>query len=126
VQSDLPPDVRDFITRHIVSVEELEILLLLQEGKERDWSPAEINARLRSQEVSIRKWLDALAALQLARRTVGGRYQFAPASDRLATDAMALADAYRERRIKVIELIFSKPTEKLLEFVRAFELRKRP
>jgi hypothetical protein len=126
VQSDLPPDVRDFITRHIVSVEELEILLLLQEGKERDWSPAEINARLRSQEVSIRKWLDALAALQLARRTVGGRYQFAPATDRLARDAMALADAYRERRIKVIELIFSKPTEKLLEFVRAFELRKRP
>ena len=126
MQSDLPPNIGDFITRHIVSVEELEILLLLQEGKERDWSPAEINERLRSQEISISKWLDALVALQLARQTAGGRYRFAPASEELARATVALADAYRERRIKVIELIFSKPTENLLEFVRAFELRKRP
>lgn len=126
MQSDLPPNIRDFITRHIVSVEELEILLLLQEGKERDWSPTEINERLRSQEISISKWLDTLVALQLARQTPDGRYQFAPASERLARETMAIADAYRERRIKVIELIFSQPTENLLEFVRAFELRKRP
>jgi hypothetical protein len=124
MQSDLSPATRAFITRHIVSVEELEVLLLLYEGKERDWSAAEINERLRSQETSIGKWLDVLTSLKLAQRTADGRYRFAPASDELARDTAALAEAYRERRIKVIELIFAKPAANLLEFVRAFELRK--
>jgi hypothetical protein len=125
VQSDLPPSTRDFIIRHIVSVEELEVLLLLHEGKDRDWSPAEINDRLRSQESSIGKWLEALVSLGLAERA-SGRYRFAPASEELRRETAAIADAYRERRIKVIELIFSKPSENLLDFIRAFELRKRP
>lgn len=125
VQSELPPHTRDFIARHIVSVEELEILLMLHEGRDRDWKPAEINDRLRSQESSIAKWLDTLVSLRLAAQT-GGRYRFAPASEELARDTAAVAEAYRERRIKVIELIFSQPSESLLNFVRAFDLRKRP
>ena len=125
VQSELSPSTRDFIIRHIVSVEELEILLLLHEGKDRDWSPAEINARLRSQESSIAQWLRTLVSMSLAAET-GGRYRFAPASEELARDTAAVSEAYRERRIKVIELIFSRPSESLLSFVRAFELRKRP
>ena len=125
MQSDLPPNTRDFITRHIVSVEELEILLMLHEHKDRDWGPAEINRHLRSQEASIAKWLEALVALGLASHA-GGRYRFAPASDTLAQETTALAEAFRERRLKVIEFIFSKPSESLLSFVRAFELRKRP
>lgn len=108
-----------------MSVEQLEILLLLHEDKHRDWSPAEINARLRSQEASVAKWLETLAALGLATQ-LAGRYRFQPASDVLTRETDALAEAYRERRIKVIELIFSKPSESLLSFVRAFELRKRP
>lgn len=125
VQSDFPAATRDFITQHIVSVEELEVLLMLHEGKDRDWSPAEINDRLRSQESSISKWLEALVLLGLADRT-SERYRFAPASEELRRETAAMADAYRERRIKVIELIFSKPSENLFDFVRAFELGKRP
>ena len=126
MRSDLPAGIRDFLSRHIASVEELEILLLLHDGKDRDWTPAEINERLRSQEISISKWLEALVTLKLVRRSSGSRYQFAPASEALARDTAELAEVYRERRIKVIELIYSKPNENLLEFVRAFELRKRP
>jgi hypothetical protein len=125
VDPDIPPSVRDFISRHIVSLEELEILLILQEGKEREWTAAEINERLRSQELSIGKWLEALVSLGLAAKT-GGRFRFAPASEDLASQVAGLGDAYRERRIKVIELIFSKPNENLLNFVRAFDLRKNP
>jgi hypothetical protein len=125
VQSDLPPNIRDFISRHIVSLEELEILLLLYEGKEWDWSPAEINQRLRSQETSIKKWLETLASLGLASQTAG-RYRFAPASEHLERETAAVAEAYRERRIKVIELIFSRPSEDLMQFLRAFELRRPP
>ncbi len=125
VANELSVDVRDFITRHIVSVEELEVLLLLHEGRDRDWSSTEINARLRSQEASIAKWLDSLLRARLIRET-GGRYRFAPESEALERQTAGLAQAYRDRRIKVIEFIFSKPDDHLLSFIRAFDLRKRP
>jgi hypothetical protein len=95
------------------------------EGRNRDWDAGEINARLRSQENSITKWLGALVSLGIAARTEN-RYRFAPSSEKLAHETAALAETYRERRIKIIELIFSKPNENLLDFIRAFELRKRP
>lgn len=117
--------MRDFISRHIVSIEELEILLMLHDEQDRDWSPAEINARLRSQEASILKWLDSLVRLRLIRES-GGRYRFAPESEMLARQTTAVAQAYRDLRIKVIEFIFSKPDDDLLSFIRAFDLRKRP
>lgn len=125
MDSDLPPTTRDFIARHIVSVEQLEILLLLQEQTERAWKAGEINERLRSQEASIEKWLETLVSLGLATRS-DTRYRFAPATEELAQRTAAVAEAYRERRIKVIEMIFSKPNENLLNFVRAFDLRRRP
>jgi hypothetical protein len=124
VQSDIPAATRDFVAKHIVSLEQLEVLLILHDGTERDWSAAEINERLRSQENSIQKWLDTLVAIGLAAGSQG-RYKFAPASQTMGDQTAALAEAYRERRIKVIELIFSKPNEPLLNFVRAFELKKR-
>lgn len=123
MEYDLPAPIRDFIARHIASVEELEVLLLLHENGQREWTAAEINALLRSQEPSIAKWLATLTALGLV-ASADGRYRFAPVSEKLADDVDALATAYRERRIKVIEFIFSKPSENLLNFVRAFELRR--
>lgn len=101
------------------------MLLILQERKDREWTAVEINERLRSQESSIKKWLEAMVALGLAAQS-GDRFKFAPASEDLAAKVAGLAETYRERRIKVIELIFSKPNENLLNFVRAFELRKNP
>lgn len=125
MEKDLPPEVCEFIARHIVSIEQLEVLLMLHDDPAHAWTPAEINDRLRSQEPSISKWLDSLVQLQLA-AVAEGRFRFAPASDQLARQCAAIAAAYRERRIKVIEYVFAKPHEDLLHFVRAFDLRKRP
>jgi hypothetical protein len=125
VESELPSSVRDFIGRHIVSVEALEVLLILHEGKDRAWTAAEINERLRSQESSIAQRLESMVSLGLAVNS-GARFRFAPVSEETAKTVADLATAYRERRIKVIELIFSKPNGNLLNFVRAFDLRKNP
>lgn len=122
---DLSPTAQDFIVRRIVSVEQLEVLLLLYEARDRDWSAPEINARLRSQTSSIAKWLESLESQGLATRA-DGRYRYSAASEELQHGLGAAVSAYREQRIKVIELIFSKPNETLLSFIRAFDLRKRP
>lgn len=96
-------------------------MLLLQEDPNRGWTAAAINMRLRSQESSIAKWLSALSACGLA-SVAEGRYRFAPKSPDLDRSAWALAEAYRERRVQVIEFIFSKSNESVLSFVRAFDL----
>lgn len=125
VGGDLPSSTKDFIARHIISVAQLEILLLLHADPTREWTAREITLHLRSEETSVHKWLGMLVSLGLAAQS-GTTYRFAPATDELANKTGAVAEAYRERRIKVIELIFSKPNENLLNFVRAFDLRKRP
>jgi hypothetical protein len=125
VDSDLPPAALDFITRYIVSIEQLEVLLAVYSEPTRDWSAREINDRLRSQEASILKWLDALVGMRVV-NVAGERYRYAPLHEDMNRQIAALADAYRTRRIKVIEVIFSKPNESLLSFMRAFELRKKP
>lgn len=97
---------------------------MLQENPAQLWTSTEINDRLRSQETSIGKWLQTLVELQLVSAT-DDRFRFAPATEHLVRQTAAVAAAYRERRIKVIEFIFSKPNEDLLSFVRAFDLRKK-
>lgn len=124
MDGEVSVEVRDFIARHIVSIEQLEVLLLLAETEERAWTTRELNERLRSQEASIAKWLIALEALKMVGATEEC-VRFAPANDALRRQVAALAEAYRSRRIKVIELIFSKPNESLRSFVDAFDLRKR-
>ncbi len=85
----------------------------------------EINRQLRSQESSIRKWLEALVSLGLATHS-GDQFKFGPVSEELGNNVTGLVNAYRERPIKVIEIIFSRPNENLLNFVRAFDLRNKP
>jgi hypothetical protein len=123
--TDLPPDVRDFISRHVVALEELEVLLLLYHERARPWTITEINDRLRSQESSIAKWLEVLTKSDFV-RSVDGHYQLVTPNETVRQQIAGLAEAYRTRRTKVIEFIFSKPNETLLSFVRAFDLRKRP
>lgn len=115
----------EFIALHIVSVEQLEVLLLLHRERERVWTPAEINRQLRSHEASIEKWLGVLGSMKLVEGGDGGHRFGSPASE-LASVVDELAAAYRERPIRIVELIFSRPNENLLSFAQAFKLRKRP
>ena len=125
MESDIPLTTREFIARNIISVEQLEILLLLQSRTERPWTAREINLQLRSQLASVEKWLAMLVVLGLAAQAEAG-YGFAPATKELEESTLALAEAYRTRKVRVISLIFSKPNENLHNFVRAFDLRKNP
>ena len=101
------------------------MLLWLFRHRDRDWSAAEINAQLRSQESSIAKWLRLLVALHLARE-VEGRYQFFPATVELDESTALLSVNYQIRSVRVIELIYAKPNANLRSFAQAFEFKRRP
>jgi predicted transcriptional regulator len=126
VDRQLSKTVQDFVTQHIVSVEELELLLVFQAERERQWSVAELNTRIRSQEASVANRMAALVDRGLVARVEGAveRYRFAPATPLLEQQVAALAADYGEWRIRIVELIYSKPTDQLRKFAGAFNLKK--
>jgi DNA-binding Lrp family transcriptional regulator len=113
--------VRSLVGEHIVSVEQLEVLLLLHQHRDREWSAAQVNDEIKSSVNSVRERLANLESRGFLRRQ-GDRYRYDAANVNDAAVA-ELAIAYLQRRFTIIEMIFSKPLEKLRGFARAFKIR---
>lgn len=118
----IPDDVRRLILAHIPSVERLEILLLLSDGRKYGWTEREIEEQIRSTTESIAKHLEQLIAAKLAvrdeRKSTMVRYR--PKSEALDAAVAELALVYRTRRVAVIELIYANRGAK--RFSEAFKI----
>ncbi len=119
----IPDDVRCFILDHIVSVEQMETLLLLRAERHREWTAAQVAMELRTSALSAGNWL---ADLERRGLLVGEKehYRFAPTTEVLEASVEGLSRIYPERRVTVIELIFSKPNDVIRTFAEAFKLRR--
>jgi hypothetical protein len=124
--SDLPEAVRRLIAEHIDSVEQLEILLLLHQHPERSWTAESVARELRVSPLSAGDRLKDMARAAILSKVKGteGEYRYAPENPQLGGAVSGLATAYSERRVTVINLIFSKPVDKIRTFADAFRLRK--
>lgn len=85
----------------------------------------EVNDYLRSSTASIRSRLESLSAKGFLRQVQPGsdRYMYKPVNDDLDRGAQRLCVAYKERRLRVIEAIFSKPLAGIREFAEAFKFK---
>jgi hypothetical protein len=109
-----PDDVRRFVLAHLNSVEQLEVLLLLRGAPEREWTADAVGRALyTSPAAAAAQRLADLAAGQLLATHTGPEpvYRYAPADDARRQLIDRLADAYRERRVAFITLIYSKPND---------------
>lgn len=121
---DLPRELTDFITRHLVSVEQLEVLLLLHRHPEKVWTVAALSRELRGNEAAISQWLNNLVSTSLV-EAVGDGYRFQATSGELTARTELLAAIYRERMVRVIEFLYARPASQLVDFSDAFKFRKR-
>jgi hypothetical protein len=119
--------VQQFILRHINSVEQLEILLMLEKDASKEWTAEEIartfftqrdSAELRLRELSN----DGLVTAKTVSKKTA--YQYAPQTPDLAKAVAELARAYPTYRVSIINLIFSKPIDKIRTFADAFRFTK--
>ncbi len=126
--SGIPPDILQFLDEVIHSVEQLEVLLLLQKDGERWWAAEEVAAALRASHTSIQQRLDDLTERGLAESHPDGRTHFRARFDDANVDRTlrSLAEVYRDRRVAVIDRIFCKPKASLLGFANAFRIKKEP
>jgi hypothetical protein len=121
---DLPPDVRHFLGRCVETVEQLEIILLLQRHAERSWDAAEAGEALGLDHRDVAHHLEALGGRDLLDVRLGDhvRYRFSPGSSGAAAAARRVADAYRVNRGAVLAFVTARRHRSLKDFSDAFKL----
>ena len=104
----------------------LEILLLLHQTPLRNWTAPDVARELRIDPLWAAAQLELLYARGLAERAgiSPHLYRFRPQTQSLDETVDTLAQAYADRRVSVISLIYAKPPDALRSFADAFRLRK--
>ncbi len=119
--NDIPKTVRDFVFEYIDSVEQLEILLLLESDSKKSWSLAELSGLLRSNLNSVEKRISLLLAQGLIIKNEESHFSFFLEDADLNQTIHSLADIYKVHRYKILEMIFS-PMKKSRDLAEAFRL----
>jgi hypothetical protein len=120
----VPASVRGFIASHIVSVAQLDVLLLLRAAADKEWTVPEVARALVTQPEAAAGWLDDLRQRGLASESER-RYRYSPASPGLDQIVDELAESYAKYRVAVIGLIFARPSERITSFADAFRIRRK-
>jgi hypothetical protein len=122
----IPANVQNFITGHIRSIAQLELLLLQADKPARTLTVMEAAKELYTAEAMTLPLLESLRVIGLVSvdDSPEPRYAYAPKTTELAATVAQLAQAYRERRVTIINLIYSAPLEQLRNFSDAFRIRK--
>lgn len=124
---DLPDEVRRFIAGNLSSVAQLEMLLLLREQREREWTVEEVSHDLYGAAAGMVDPLNDLVSKGLAYVTHAPepRFRYRPDHGGPLDDVVArVADTYKQRRVAVITLIHSRPADLARNFAEAFRFRK--
>lgn len=118
------PDLLAFIRGSIRSVWALELLLLMRNRRDRDWTAEQLVQELRASTPLVSDVLNTFEAAGLVTRSTDDRYAYAPASAALARYCDTLDSAYRERPVSVVNAIVTAPNDKLQNFADAFRLKR--
>ena len=124
--SELPQEIVDFIARYIKSLEHLEVLLLVSGTGGKDWTCSAVYEVIKSNESSIDGRLKDLSRQGLLTQGPGSEpvYRFEPADDKVPGVIETLATIYRERRLRVVEAIYSSSGSQIPGLADAFTLKK--
>lgn len=123
---ELPPLVREFLARHIRSVEQLEILLLVSLPSREPWSSRRVYETIFSTEHSVSGWLEELVRQALiTREDDPPTYQPATAPA-IVEQIAAVRLAYKTAPVRVIEAIYKRETDAAQSFADAFKFKTPP
>jgi hypothetical protein len=121
-EEPVPPDVRDFILRHIDSIAQLEALLLLRVNPREAWDAERLSRRIYVSEQETTELLATLAGDGLLGNNEGVfHYECNDEAKRSLIER--LADIYSRQLIPVTNLIHAKP-RRIRQFADAFRFRK--
>ena len=121
------PSVVAFVTDHVRTLAELQLLIAIIQSDDRWWdaSAAARESGLSLQEA--RRALDHFGAHNLLDIRITGdvRYQYRPGTSGLREGAEACAAAYRTRPLDLAQLVTGPSTSSVRDFADAFRVRRR-
>ncbi len=124
-EQELPPSTRSFISRHVRTVEQLEILLLFSRGPGTLWSVEQVYDAILSTPQSVERWLTELARNGLIEKLSGPSAGYRCTTDEgLMSQMLELAEIYRTRPVRVIEAIYRREASAAQSFADAFKIKK--
>jgi|SRR5688572_22922092 len=123
VPGEIPGEVLDFLSGHIDSIPELEALLIMSEHPSLAWSAASLAVRIYVPEAQARGILESLDRRRLVSGDESG-YRFQPASDAQRQLIGLVATTYRSNLVTIANYIHRKASASVMEFARAFHLKK--
>ena len=120
---EIPADVQRFLADHIRSIAQLELLLMLHRERERTWTVAAAAKELYTAVSMTEPLLESLRTIGLV-SLQGDQYQYSPKQQPLDRVVSDLSQLYQQRRVTIVNLIYSAPVQKLQDFADAFRIRK--
>ena len=123
-QPDL--DVHEFILQNFDSVPHLEAVVLLWNSRPAGWTCEDLAARLYISADKVKALLRDLVRLQLVAEspTAPSQYSYFPQSSRQDEMMLRVDAAYRHELVRISTMIHAKASPAVLEFARAFRLKK--
>jgi hypothetical protein len=117
-----------FLRAVVPTVDAAELLLLLHGEPQRWWAAQEAASALalgaRLSEADVAGYLGVFQASGLIAVGPDKRVQYRPASAALDANARTLAQAYRERPVTLIRVIYALRDNRIQSFADAFRLRR--
>jgi predicted ArsR family transcriptional regulator len=120
----IPREVKDFLSKNITSIEQLEILLLVFRNTAKTWQLGEIAQPLGIQTDAAENCLQTLVERGLVQKHASVKQYQATVSEELYRRVATVAKTYSERRITMINFIFSRHLDRIRAFADSFKLKK--
>jgi hypothetical protein len=122
VNDVIPPEVREFIIRHIDSVSQLEALLILHAHPQESWEVGRIASRVYTSDRELGAVLERFATEGFLTREAD-LYRYGVTDPGINRTIDELARCYASHLIPVTNMIHTKPRG-MRSFSDAFKLRK--
>jgi hypothetical protein len=118
-----------FIQRAIPAVDAAEFLLFIADRPDLSWALEEALRKLRPgvniTDADAARYLEGFREHGLVEPGEGGKFRFKAATPELAAHVRSLAQAYEERPVTLIRVIYALRDSKIRTFADAFRLRKK-
>jgi len=126
-ESGLPEDVRHFLSTHIRSVGELEVLLLLHRDPARWWTAEQVNRELKTSHQSALKHLEDLrdGGLVQERRLADQEFRFHASDPGLVPVVRTIDSLFKDWIASIVDVIYAPRGNSIRDFAEAFRLGKK-
>ncbi len=123
-EQELPSSIRSFISRHVRSVEQLDILILFSREPKAVWTVQKVYDAILSTPQSVERWLDEMVRNGLLEKMIEPATSYRCTGEvSLISQMRELGEIYHTRPVRVIEAIYRRDAAAAQSFADAFKIK---